>query len=175
VTPRAFPPAPGWSPSGHRSTAPLGYSRGTEKVWVYGALRVRDGQELTCTAPARNTAGSMRLLAARATANPDGALHLISDNLSSHTSGPIQQWLVVHPRVHPVPIPTGAGWLNLQEGWWRLFRREAFAGQDFADAREIDQATRVATQHLNARAHPWVWGRPPPPHRHLRRRFVYCL
>src|SRR5262249_17020647 len=92
-----------------------------------------------------------------------------------HTRGPIQEWWGLPPRVHPVPLPAGACWLNLQEGWWRLFRREAFAGQSFADAREIDRATRVATEHLNARAHPWVWGRPPPPHRHLRRRFVYYL
>src|SRR5258706_4074881 len=26
-------------------------------------------------------------------ANPQGELHLIADNLSSHTSGPIQDWL----------------------------------------------------------------------------------
>jgi hypothetical protein len=175
VTPRAFPPAPGWSPSGHRIKAPLSYGRGQEQVWVYGALRVRDGRELSFTAPARNTAGYLRLLTALDQANRDGDLNLVSDTLSSHTSGPIQEWLRQHPRVHPVPIPTGACWLNLQEGWWRLFRREAFAGQDFADAREIALATRVATAHLNARAKPWVWGRPPPPHRHLRRRFVYCL
>ena len=173
MTPRAFPPAPGWSANGHRLKAPLEYSRGTDKVWVYGALRVRDGQELTFTAPARNTVGYLQLLQAIDAADPDGDLHLVSDHLSSHTSGPIQQWLAVHPRVHPVPLPTGACWLNLQEGWWRLFRREAFAGQDFADAREIDQATRVATAHLNARASPWVWGRPPRPHRQLRRCFIY--
>jgi hypothetical protein len=136
---------------------------------------VRDGQELTCTAPARNTVGYLRLLELVATANPEGELNLISDNRSSHTSAPIQQWLAAHPRVHPVPIPTGACWLNLQEGWWRRFRREAFAGQSFADAKEIDLATRVATEHLNARAKPWVWGRPPPANRALRRHFVYRL
>jgi hypothetical protein len=175
VTPRTFAPAPGWSRSGHRRKAPLDYGRGPEKVWVYGALRVRDGQELTFTAPSRNTIGYLKLLNAVEQANPEGELQLVSDNLSSHTSGPIREWLAAHPRVHPVPIPTGACWLNLQEGWWRLFRREAFAGQSFADAQEIDQATRVATAHLNARAHPWVWGRPPRQHRQLRRRFVYRL
>lgn len=30
-------------------------------------------------------------------------------------------------RVAQVPIPTGACWLNLVEGWWRLFRQEALA------------------------------------------------
>jgi transposase len=47
VVPRTFDPAPGWSPTGHRIKAPLDYGRGPEKTWVYGALRVRDGHELT--------------------------------------------------------------------------------------------------------------------------------
>lgn len=50
VSPRTYPPAPGWSPDGHRIKAPLEYGRGPEKVWVYGAPRVRDGQALTLTA-----------------------------------------------------------------------------------------------------------------------------
>lgn len=47
VIPRTFPPAPGWSPGGHRVKAPLEYSRGPEKTWVYGGLRVADGQAVT--------------------------------------------------------------------------------------------------------------------------------
>jgi hypothetical protein len=50
VTPRNFPPAPGWSLDGHRIKVPLNYDRGPPKVWVYGAPRVRDGQALTQTA-----------------------------------------------------------------------------------------------------------------------------
>src|SRR4029450_13665133 len=65
-----------------------------------------------------------------------------------------------HPRLRQVFIPKKACWLNLQEGWWRLFRRQALAGQCFADADEITLATRVATAQLNARARPWVWAVP---------------
>ena len=36
-------------------------------------------------------------------------------------------------------------------------------------------ATRVATARLNARARPWIWGRPPPKPRTYRRKFVYAL
>ena len=64
VSPRTFPRRPGWSPDGHRIKARLEYGRGPDKVWVYGALRVRDGRAVTLTAPARNTAGYLRLLAA---------------------------------------------------------------------------------------------------------------
>jgi hypothetical protein len=142
---------------------------------VFGALRVRDGQAVTFTAPSRNTAGYRQLLAALDTANPTGPLYVITDNLASHKSPPIQEWLETHPRVQQVFIPKGASWLNLQEAWWRLFRREAFAGQSFADHTELDCATQVATRQLNRRAKPWVWGRPAPPPRHYRRCFVYRL
>ncbi len=35
--------------------------------------------------------------------------------------------------------------------------------------------TRTATAQLNWHAQPWVWGRPPPLPRYLRRCFVYRL
>lgn len=130
---------------------------------------------MTLTAAARNTAGYRRLLEALDVANPDGELYCITDNLSSHKSPPIQEWLATHPRVHHVFIPVRACWLNFQEGWWRLFRWEALAGQSFADDHEIALATTVATQHLNQRARPWVWGRPPRSPRYRRRRFLYYL
>ena len=69
LIPRAYPPAPGWSRDGHRIKAVLDYGRGPEKVWVYGALRVRDGRAVALTAASRNTAGYLRLLEAIARAN----------------------------------------------------------------------------------------------------------
>jgi hypothetical protein len=88
---------------------------------VYGALRVRDGQAVTLAAPSRNSVGYQRLLAAVEAANPTGEIAVVTDNLSSHSSVSIRTWLVDHPRVQHAFIPTGACWLNLQEGWWRLF------------------------------------------------------
>jgi hypothetical protein len=175
VTPRNFPPAPGWSGAGHRIKVPLDYERGLDKVWVYGALCVRDGQVLTQTALARNTAGYLALLHTLDQAFPQGDLYLVTDNLSSHTSGPIREWFVTHPRMQHAFIPVGAAWLNLIEGWWRLFRRKAFAGVSLADADDIAYVTCLATAQLNRHASPWVWGRPPPPHRPLRRCFIYRL
>jgi transposase len=100
---------------------------------------------------------------------------VITDNLSSHTSSSTRTWLGDHPRIRQVFIPKGACWLNLQEGWWRLFRRQAFAGQSFATPDEITLATRVATCQLNAHARPWVWGRPAPSPRHRRHAFTYRI
>lgn len=175
VIPRTFAPAPGWSPDGHRIKAPLEYSRGSDKTWVYGGLRIRDGTEVTYCASSRNSEGWIQLLACIARANPRGQIRVVTDNLSSHTSGKVRQWLARHPRIQQVFIPKRACWLNMAEGWWRLLRRAAFAGQSFVDTDEITHAVDVATAQLNTRAKPWIWGHPAPPTRTLRRKFVYCL
>jgi transposase len=175
VIPRSFPPPPGWTLDGHRVKALLDYGRGPEKTWVYGALRVADGKTVTLTAPSRNSAGYQQLLTMVEAANPDGTIVVITDNLSSHNSASTRTWLLDHPRICQVFIPKGACWLNLQEGWWRLFRRQALAGQCFASPAEITLATRVATCQLNARARPWVWGRSPPSLRHRRRVLTYRI
>jgi len=160
---------------GQRIKAPLDYSRGPEKTWVYGALRVRDGKELTRCAASRNSTNSITLLEDIEADNARGDVFIITDNLSSHTSAQTRVWMAEHPRLHHIFIPTGACWLNLQEGWWRLLRRDAFAGQSFATPEEIEQATRVATAQLNRRATSWIWGRPPKDHRHYRRVFCYRI
>jgi transposase len=71
----------------------------------------------------------------------------------------LDQDLADRPPPHPAHLhPQGCLLAeSLQEGWWRLFRREAFAGQSFATPEEITLATSVATCQLNARARPWVW------------------
>lgn len=99
---------------------------------------------------------------------------MITDNLSSHNSVSTREWLTGHPRIQQVFIPKGACWLNLQEAWWRLFQRQALAGQTFADPSEIAYATTVVTTQLNAHARPWIWGRPAPKPRQRRHRFT-CL
>ena len=175
MIPRTFPPAPGWSPGGHRIKAPLEYARGPDKTWVYGGLRVADGQAITLCASSRNSAAYQDFLHRAEQANPEGTIWVITGNLSSHDSKSTRAWLEDHPRIRHAFIPKGACWLNLQEGWWRIFRRQALAGQAFADPGEIAHATRVATAQLNARARPWIWGRPQPKPRSYRRRFIYTL
>ena len=107
VIPGSFPPAPGWTPDGHRVKALLDYGRGPEKTWVYGALRVGDGQEVTMTAPSRNSIGYQQLLAAVEMANPAGTIMVITDN---HVQPPqrLDPCLAGRPpRIQPALIPKG--------------------------------------------------------------------
>jgi hypothetical protein len=145
-------PSRGWSPEGHRIKVPLGYERGPDKVWISGALCVRDGQALTQTAPSDNTRGYLALFQTLDRIYPHGDLYLVADNLASHSSGPIREWLAAHPRIQHAFIPIGAaGSTSSTAGGClgRLVRREAFAGASWADADDIAYSTRIATAQLN--------------------------
>src|SRR3954451_21754961 len=118
VMPRTFDPPAGWSTDGHRPKAPLTYSRGPEKTWIHGGLRISDGQAVTLCAPSRNSACWQQFLARLEQDNPTGVIAVITDTLSSHSSLATRGWLADHPRIEQVFIPKGACWLNLQEAWW---------------------------------------------------------
>ncbi|MFB7335988.1 transposase [Streptomyces adustus] len=136
-------------------------------------MRPAGGQALTMTASSRNSVFSQKFLQQIENANPTGQIWIVTDNLSSHNSLSTRTWLEDHPRIHHAFIPVGACWRNLQEGWWRIFRKAALAGRSFANPDDIAYATALATSQLNSRAKPWIWGRPTPPTRRLRRRYVY--
>ena len=172
---KQYAPPAGWSEDGHRLKHQESYETSWGKVWVYGGLRVNDGQALTFPAARRDTAGYLCLLGAVEQANPEGEVYVIADTLASHKSIKVQLWFAEHPRVRAVYIPTGAAWLNLIEAWWRLLRRAALAGQTFEHVREVEQALEVATRQLNRKAKPWIWGRAPQKPRYRRRRVVYLL
>nr|WP_285558864.1 hypothetical protein [Streptomyces hygroscopicus] len=57
-------------------------------------------------------------------------------------------WLEDHPLIRHVFIPVGACWLNLQESWWRIFRKAALAGQSFAG--HPRSSTPPAWQHRSS-------------------------
>jgi hypothetical protein len=175
VIPRAFPPAPGWSPDGHRIKHEIDHGRGPGKTWVHGGPRVRDGHAVTMTAPSRNSAFYQQFLQKLEDASPTGDIVVVTDDLSSRNSVSTRAWLEGRPRIRHVFIPVGACLPNLREGWWRIFRKAGLAGRSFAGPDEIDRATRLATAQLNSRARPWIWGRPAPSTRRLRRRFEYRL
>src|SRR3954453_20586456 len=90
VMPRIFDPPAGWSPDGHRPKAPLTYRRGPDKTWIYGGLRIGDGQAVTCCAPSRNSTSWRAFLARLERGQPDW------DDRGDHRQ-PVQSFEPGHP------------------------------------------------------------------------------
>ncbi|WP_323136424.1 transposase [Streptomyces sp. NBC_01446] len=158
-----------WSPGGHRIKAEL-----AEKTWVCWGSATRRWPGRHDVASSGSRAFYQQFLQQIEDANP-GEIWVVTDNLSSRSSMSTRAWLEGRSRIHHAFVPVGACWLNLQEGWWRIFREAALAGRSFANRDDITYATALASNQLNSRAHPWIWGRPTPPTRPLRRRYVYSV
>lgn len=99
ISVKEYAPPAGWSEDGQRPKYQQSYEPKWGKVWVYGGLRVNDGQALTLPAARRDTAGYLGLLDAVEKANPEGEVYVIADNLASHKSIKVQLWFAEHPRV----------------------------------------------------------------------------
>src|SRR5580693_4717335 len=48
----------------------------------------------------------------------DLEVHLVCDNLATHKTAAIQDWLARHPRFHLHFTPTGSSWINQVERWF---------------------------------------------------------
>ena len=107
-------------------------------------LRVAAGRAAIMCAPSRNGAQYQKFLQRAEDANPETTVYVVTGNLSGHDSK--HSGLAGRSsRIRYAFIPKGACRLNSQEPWWRIFRRQALAGQDFVGPGEIAHATRVAT------------------------------
>lgn len=170
-----LPARPAWSPDGHRLKAVLAYSRGPERTWVYGDLRPTDGQALTMTASSRKASSTSGFCNRSGT--PTRPVRSGSSPTLVQPQQPVHLELARgRPRTHHAFIPVDACWLNLEEGWWRIFRKVAPpAGCSFANPDDIAYATTLATSQLNSRAKPWISSRPASPTRRMRRGYTYIV
>ena len=51
-------------------------------------------------------------------------MHLVCDNLGTHKTPAIRNWLALHPRFHLHLTPTGSSWINQVERWFGLLMEQ---------------------------------------------------
>jgi transposase len=85
-------------------------------------------------------------------------VHLVCDNLATHKTVTIQQWLERHPRFHLHFTPTGSSWINQVERWFgyltdQMIRRGVHTS---VQALENDIRDWIATWNDNPRPFTWT-------------------
>jgi len=68
-------------------------------------------------------------------AYPDGDLAVVLDNVSSHKTPAVREWLEEHPRVSLHFSPTSASPMNHIETWFGILSRQAIRGGAFTRSR----------------------------------------
>jgi transposase len=84
-------------------------------------------------------------------------VHLIMDNLSTHKSPSIRNWLAKRPRFHVHFTPTYGSWLNLVERWFALLEQRQLKRGSHRSRRELEQAIKDFIDVTNETPKPFVW------------------
>jgi transposase len=77
---------------------------------------------------------------------------IICDNLSTHTTPKVMEWLPEH-NAELILLPTYSSWLNRIEGHFAALRSFVIAGSDYPDHTTIERELHRYLRWRNARRH----------------------
>lgn len=146
------PPAPG-KPARRDSE----YIRnGTQNL--FAALEVHAGTVSGMTAATRNRFDFIAFLDQLEAAVPAGQkVVAILDNLSTHKTQEVEDWLAEHPRWEFVFTPKHASWLNQLEIFFSILARRLLRHGAFTDADDLATQMLAFVEHHNLSAKPFAW------------------
>jgi DDE superfamily endonuclease len=87
-------------------------------------------------------------------ANAD--VHVVLDNVATHKTRIVQDWLIKRPRFHLHFTPTSASWLNLVECWFAVLTRRRLERGMFTSTQELEEAICDYIAVNNADPKPFV-------------------
>lgn len=123
---------------------------------LFAALDVGTGQGIGDCRPARD--GKQFLAFPRnATAPHRGReIHIVPDNLSTHTTPEVTAWLERNSHVTFHFTPVGSSWPNQVETWFALTTRQAIRRGTFTSVSALASEIRAYIEDWNSRAEPFA-------------------
>ena len=88
---------------------------------------------------------------------PDLDVHLVLDNLRTHKTAQIRDWLAKRPRYHVHFTPTSASWINQVERWFGLLTERALRRGVHRSVAELERDIRAFVEATNAAPRPFRW------------------
>ncbi len=84
-------------------------------------------------------------------------VHLVCDNLATHKTATVRDWLARHPRLHLHFIPTGSSWLNQVERWFGLLTEQLIRRGVHQRVTAIEREVRAWIDNWNQDPRPFTW------------------
>jgi transposase len=89
----------------------------------------------------------------------------VLDNLASHKTQRVQQFLADHPNLHLHFTPTYSSWLNQVENWFSRIERQVIARGIFTSVKDLARKIMRYIRLHNRSAHPIKWSYQDPSNR----------
>jgi transposase len=112
------------------------YRHGT--LSLHAAFNTKTGEVLGRTASRHTSAEFVAFLSDIVVNQPRRKeIHVIADNLSTHKTAQVAQFLTDHPKVHLHFTPTYSSWLNQVELWFAKIERDVIARGVFTSVPDL--------------------------------------
>jgi transposase len=124
---------------------------------LFAALDTATGEVLGKCYARRRTEEFLKFMDTVVKRYPDREIHVVLDNLSTHSGDDVNAWLAKHPGVTFHFTPTGSSWLNQVEIWFNIITRQAIRRGTFTSLRVLIKAIKSYIENWNRGAKPFVW------------------
>jgi transposase len=124
---------------------------------LFAALNVGTGEVVGACRPSRNGAEFLAFLKKATAPHTGREIHVVLDNLSTHTTPDVMAWLAKNPHVTFHFTPVGSSWLNQVETWFGLITKQSIRRGTFTSVSALIGQIRSYIAHWNTRAEPFVW------------------
>jgi transposase len=124
---------------------------------LFAALNVSTGEVLGECKPTRNGADFLAFLKRAVRPHRGKQIHIVLDNLSTHSTPDVQAWLAKNPNVTLHFTPVGSSWLNQIENWFSIITRQAIRRGTFTSVASLIGRIRDYLEHWNSTAEPFAW------------------
>jgi hypothetical protein len=92
---------------------------------LFAAFNIADGRVISALHRRHRAIEFKKFLSAIDKAVPTGLqVHLVCDNLATHKTPAVRDWLARHPRFQLHFTPTGSSWINQVERWFGLLTEQ---------------------------------------------------
>ena len=92
---------------------------------LFAALNVATGEVFGECKPTRDGADFLAFLKKAVKPHAGADVHVVLDNLSTHTTPEVKAWLERNPHLHFHFTPVGSSWINQIETWFGIITRQS--------------------------------------------------
>jgi transposase len=124
---------------------------------LFGALNVGTGEVFGECRPRRDGENFLAFLKQAVKPHADKEVHVVLDNLSTHTTPDVKAWLEKNPNVQFHFTPIGSSWLNQIENFFGIITRQSIRRGTFSSVRALIKQIHNYIVHWNTTAEPFVW------------------
>lgn len=124
---------------------------------LFAAFNTETGEVTGKLGPTRNQDDFIEFLNTLSRRYGRKEVHVILDNLSTHKTERVQEWLLEHPKWHFHFTPTYSSWLNQVEIWFSMLSRQCIRRGVFHSVRHLITEIRSYIEKYNNSAIPFRW------------------